>query len=84
MDEANIKRSYSIVTKSKTFVNNEKLSDVIFLVGDEKKKVYGHKMMLAFGSSVFEKMLFGELKMDTTKPIEIPDLTPVGFINMLK
>lgn len=36
------------------------------------------------GSEVFEKMLFGPLKMDTDRPIEIPDLTPVGFLNAIK
>ena len=76
--------SYSLENRVKSFVDNGKFSDVCFRVGFEKEIIYAHKLLLAFGSEVFEKMFFGDLKMDTTNPIEIPDLTPVGFLNMLK
>ena len=61
--------------------NNRKLSDVRFLV--EGRTVYGHKVILAMASPVFERMFFGELK-EKGGVIEIADLTLVGFKNALR
>ncbi len=38
------------------------------------------------GSPVFEKYFYADhnLKMLTSEPIEVPDLSTVGFINMIK
>ena len=75
---------YSLENSAKFFVKNEKFSDVCFLVGAEQEIFYAHKLLLAFGSEVFEKMLFGDQRMDTTNPIPLPSDPPVGFLNMLK
>ena len=61
--------------------NSPKLSDVRFLV--EGEIVYGHKLILAMGSPVFESMFFGELK-EQREVIEDKDLTLVGFKNALR
>ena len=63
---------------------NSKFSDVSFLVGEEKVLVRGHKAILALGSEVFERLFFGPMKTTSDQPIEIPDLTPVGFLNAVK
>ena len=60
-----------------------KLSDVCFLVGEEREKLPAHRLLLAAQSEVFESMFNGELK-ETRNEIEVPDLSPVGFRNMLK
>ena len=61
--------------------NNPKLSDVRFLI--EGQTVYGHKLILAKASPVFESMFYGELK-EKREEIEIKDLTLVGFKNALR
>ena len=66
-----------------SFFSNEKLSDVCFLVGDEREKIYAHRFPLAIESEVFESMFYGDLK-ETKYEIVVPDLSPVGFRNMMK
>ena len=68
--------------KSKAF-NSERLSDVCFVVGDEKVKFYAHRVFLSMYSEVFEAMFCGDLK-EKNYEIEVPDVEPVGFENMLK
>ena len=66
-----------------SFFLNTKLSDVCFLVGDQREKFIAHRFILAAESEVFESMFYGELK-EAQNEIEVPDLSPVGFRNMLK
>ncbi|XP_037035621.1 BTB/POZ domain-containing protein 6-A-like [Bradysia coprophila] len=75
----------AIESRIKWFVNNQRFADITFVVGKEKEIVYAHKNIMASGSPVFEQMFFAnhDLKMTGSEPIEIPDLTPAGFINML-
>ena len=68
--------------KSKLF-NSEKSSDVCFVVGEQKAKFYAHRAFLSMYSDVFEQMFYGDLK-EKGYEIEVPDLDPVGFENMLK
>lgn len=75
--------NYSIIDDVKNSVNNEKLSDVTFLVGENKKMIYSHKLVLSLGSPVFEKMFHGEFE-HKSDAIEIIDITETGFLNMLK
>lgn len=65
-----------------SLLSSSKLSDVKFLVQGEL--INAHKLILSKSSPVFEKMFYGDLKMDTTKPIEITDMTTIGFKNVLK
>lgn len=78
--------SPSFEIRIRSLVNNEYLSDVVFLVGKEKVKIHAHKTILALGSPVFRSMFYADhgLRMQSNQPIEIPDITPVGFLNMLK
>ena len=74
----------SLLGRMKSLVNNKFLSDVTFLVGPKQTKVYAHRTILALGSTVFEKMFYGDLKTNCDQPIEITDLTPIGLTNMFK
>ena len=74
-------KSYDPRNETRSLFNNPKLSDVRFLV--DGQTVYGHKVILAMGSPVFESMLFGELK-EKREVIEIKDLTSVSFMNALR
>lgn len=68
--------------KSKLF-NSEKSSDVCFVVGKQKAKFYAHRALLSMYSDAFEQMFYGDLN-EKGYEIEVPDLDPVGFENMLK
>ena len=68
--------------KSKLF-NSEITGDVCFVVGDQKAKFYAHRALLSMYGDVFKQMFYGDLK-EKGYEIEVPDLDPVGFENMLK
>lgn len=65
--------------------NNPLMSDVTFCVGtgNNVKKIPAHKYVLATGSSVFFAMFYGGLSEDV-KEVEIPDVEPVAFQNLLR
>ena len=65
------------------YLSNSKFSDVCFLVGEQREKIYAHRFFLTIESEVFETMFHGELK-ETSYEIAVPDLSPVGFRNMMK
>lgn len=69
--------------KMKKLLSKPEFSDVCFLVGDQQEKVYAHRAFLAIESDAFKAMLYGELK-ETRGEIGVPDLTPIGFRNMIK
>lgn len=52
---ADLNTPYSVGNLTKSMVNNETYSDVCFLVGDEKKKIYASKAFLALASDVFKR-----------------------------
>ena len=54
MNEQNFESEiYSLNERNKKLINNQFLSDVCFLVGDEKIKIYGHQQTLALGKNFF-------------------------------
>ena len=62
---------------------NPELADVCFLVGKDQERIYAHRFLLAVESDVFKAMFYGEAKDDSFEII-VPDLSPVGFRNMVK
>lgn len=77
--------------KLKHLLHNELLTDVSFRVGggtEEPEVIRAHRLMLAMFSSVFEIMFMGgpfiEKSICLTDPIELPDIHPSAFKNMLK
>ena len=81
MDAANVLKPYSPLTETRLQFNNPKWSDVRFLI--DGQTIYGHKVILAMGSPVFDRMFFGDLK-EQSEVIEIKDLSLVGFKNALR
>lgn len=67
-------------------VNNELMADVHFLVGQAptQRRIPAHKYILATGSSVFYAMFYGGLAKESGGDIEIPDVEPCAFLNLLK
>ncbi|KAJ3446664.1 btb (poz) domain-containing 2a-related [Anaeramoeba flamelloides] len=76
--------------KYSKFLNNSNLSDITFLVGDEKNKTlfFAHKFVLATTSKVWSVQLYGNFKEaklnNKDNPILIPDLHPGVFECLLK
>ena len=73
--------SYDPLQGNKPLFNNSKLSDVRFLI--KGQTLYGHNLILAKASPVFESMFYGQLK-EKRDVISIKDLTLVGFKNVLR
>lgn len=65
--------------------NNQLMADVYFLVGStpNQHRVPAHKYILATGSSVFFAMFYGGLA-NQEGDIEIPDVEPGAFMNLLR
>lgn len=59
-------------------------SDIEFLlgVGDEQKKIKGHKIMFAIASPVFDAMMYGDLA--EYDSITIDDIKPAAFESMMR
>lgn len=69
-----------------TLVDNPLLSDVIFIVGNEKigkKQIYGHKCILASHSEPFKVMFTNGMKETLSGQVEVKDIKPEIFRNML-
>ena len=65
--------------------DNSLMSDVSFRVGEGNgvRNFPAHKYVLATGSSVFFAMFYGGLA-DKVTDVEIPDVEPVAFHNLLR
>ena len=71
--------------KNELLINNERRSDVKFILGEEKKTIFGHQLIIENHSQVFYTMFSNNEFFDVQKGvIEIPDLTPAVFLEMLK
>ncbi|XP_062533487.1 BTB/POZ domain-containing protein 1-like [Armigeres subalbatus] len=68
----------------KQLVNSTKLSDVTFAVGSEATTIYGHRSLIAAASDVFFRMFVGDLAPSQGAPVEVPDIAPETFIEMIK
>lgn len=65
--------------------NNPLMADIVFNVGPSgaKQKIPAHKYILGIGSSVFFAMFYGGLS-DQSSEIDIPDVEPGAFLNLLR
>jgi BTB/POZ domain-containing protein 3/6 len=75
----------SVREKNSVMYNNPLMADVYFTVGsgNNKQRIAAHKYVLATGSSVFYAMFYGGLA-DQKDDIELPDVEPVAFQNLLR
>lgn len=66
--------------------NNPLMADVYFSVGTPPnvQRIPAHKYILATGSSVFYAMFYGGLADNKQEDIELPDIEPTAFLNLLK
>ena len=76
-------KELSIKETLQSQINNPELSDCVFLVGEQRTRIYAHKCLLAMSNPVFKSMFYGVLK-ETKFEIEIPDLHEKGFLNLIR
>ena len=75
----------SLKQRNAAMYNNDLMADVYFKVGPSGncQRIPAHKYVLATGSSVFFAMFYGGLA-DKAGDIDIPDVEPTAFLNLLK
>ncbi|XP_067050091.1 BTB/POZ domain-containing protein 6-like [Acropora muricata] len=81
----------TIRERTKFLLNNDRFSDVKFVVrksnskgkGESKKVIPAHKFVLSIGSPVFEAMFYGELA-ETQASIELPDCEYESLLELLR
>ncbi|GBP98101.1 hypothetical protein EVAR_68645_1 [Eumeta japonica] len=75
----------TVLERNAAMFNNELMSDVTFIVGDDFDTVQtipAHKYILATGSSVFYAMFYGGLA-ENKQEIKVPDVEPSAFLTLL-
>jgi len=65
----------------KGFINNPEMSDVVFMVGDEK--IYAHRALMGMHSRVFRMMLYNGMKESSQNEIELVDVEKETFLQLL-
>ncbi|KAJ6228045.1 btb (poz) domain-containing 2a-related [Anaeramoeba flamelloides] len=68
--------------------NNPHFHDVVFLLGKEETKAYGHKLVLSMNSPIWKGMFYTQEWMETKGRdkclVRIPDLDPKVFLGFLE
>ncbi|XP_055356232.1 BTB/POZ domain-containing protein 3-like [Paramacrobiotus metropolitanus] len=75
-----------IVSRMRAVLHNGELSDIKFAVGHDHGDVKifpAHKFALSISSDVFHTMFYGNWPSTGLDVIEIPEISPEGFANML-
>ncbi|XP_058445508.1 BTB/POZ domain-containing protein 6-A-like [Malaya genurostris] len=65
-------------------VNNQHMSDIVFIVGKEKQRIFGHKLFLMTGSEYFTTMFTGSFKEANMTEIVLEDTDPACFLEILR
>ena len=74
----------SSITKE-DLVDNQHRSDILFLVGVNAKKIFGHKLLLEVANEVFYAMVNHGLSEETDRcEVKIPDIEPEIFLELLR
>ncbi|XP_053678018.1 BTB/POZ domain-containing protein 3-like [Anopheles nili] len=74
----------TISSRQQALVNNQFSSDVTFLVGPEKKRIYGHKMFLTVASQYFYLMFYGSLNNPDNNEYIVEGVEPDVFEEVLR
>ena len=77
---------HGVIEHYKALVNSEYMSDLKFIVGEEKYPIYAHKVILAARSEVF-KLSFAEIKKGQIKEEEflnLPEIRPSVFVQLME
>eukprot|EP00743_Colponemidia_sp_Colp-15_P007782 GILK01008426.1.p1 GENE.GILK01008426.1~~GILK01008426.1.p1 ORF type:complete len:699 (-),score=132.73 GILK01008426.1:127-2223(-) len=64
-------------------VNNSLLSDVVFLVGENRTPIMAHKAILAIRCAFFRAMFGGDMREAYQREVYIPNIPPDAFLALL-
>lgn len=65
----------------KGFINNPEMSDVVFIIAEER--IYSHRALMGMHSSVFRSMLYNGMKESSQKEIILQDVDKDTFLHLL-
>ncbi|XP_049299499.1 kelch-like protein 7 [Anopheles funestus] len=71
-------------SRLESMVNNEFCSDVTFIVGASKKRIYAHKLLLVMASEYFYVMFFGNFVEANRNEVTLEDVDPDVFLVILR
>ncbi|XP_053678017.1 uncharacterized protein LOC128728419 [Anopheles nili] len=74
----------TISSRQQALVNNQFSSDVTFLVGPEKKRIYAHKIFLTLASEYFYVMFHGNFVEAKKDEVVLEDVDPDVFLVILR
>ncbi|XP_055522400.1 BTB/POZ domain-containing protein 3-like [Wyeomyia smithii] len=76
----------SLADREEQLFDNEYFSDVIFLVGENGERVYGHRIILTLASEVFYVQFNGQFEeaRQSDQPITVTDIEPPIFRDVLR
>ncbi|XP_055532018.1 kelch-like protein 40b isoform X1 [Wyeomyia smithii] len=84
-EELTLKYGRSTFDRKAFLVNNEFMSDVVFLVGTKRKqRIYAHKLFLIAASEYFFAMFNGNFRESGENEIVIEDVEPEIFLEIMK
>ncbi|XP_053693058.1 BTB/POZ domain-containing protein 1-like isoform X1 [Sabethes cyaneus] len=70
--------------RQESLINNQFQSDVTFLVGEKRKPIYAHKLLLIIASEYFNAMFNGNFKESSSNEIELLDMEADIFLEILR
>ncbi|XP_050072730.1 kelch-like protein 20 [Anopheles maculipalpis] len=74
----------SLSARNAMMVNNKWLSDITFIVGPEKQRIYAHKLRLVTASQYFHLLFFGSFVEARLDEIEMEKEDPEIFLTILR
>uniref|UniRef100_A0A182QXJ9 BTB domain-containing protein n=1 Tax=Anopheles farauti TaxID=69004 RepID=A0A182QXJ9_9DIPT len=74
----------TICSRQESMVNNQFCSDVTFIVGTNKQRIYAHKLYLTIASEYFYAMFFGNFVEADESEVHLEDVEPDVFLNVLR
>ncbi|XP_052897139.1 BTB/POZ domain-containing protein 6-like [Anopheles moucheti] len=74
----------SLSSRVEKILNNKLMSDVTFIVGPEKQRIYANKVHLVTASEYFYTLFYGNFAEAKRDEIELPDEDPETFLTILR
>ncbi|XP_049299202.1 uncharacterized protein LOC125771986 isoform X4 [Anopheles funestus] len=74
----------SLSSRIEQLVNNEFMSDVTFIVGPEKQRIFAHRLHLVTVSEYFYTMFYGNFAEAELNEIELLEEDPERFLTILR
>ena len=84
MTDISVTGSQRPVSHIEQLLNNEYMSDIVFIIGKDGQKIFGHRVFLEVASDVFYAMFNNEFQESKERSVKIPDIEPDVFLELLR